>query len=338
MVAWIDTSVVRGKNPPLLTGATMQLLLVQPEHAERIAAFYRSNHGPEFPHQELLEGATMSRLLHDNEVALIAAVDDGKVLGCGLAFPRDWNGSLEIGSLSVDEGPRKGEVAKTLFEALRRLGHKRYGLSFFRAGTEGAFKRAREMGASPWGFRPTPGSRSLDDAELIMGFPELGGDAVRVPPPSNPITRTPFARRIIESLGSDENDLPYPSTFPVGAPRGTGTMVISGRIWPTYHSKGNYITLENSAGRFPVEIIREFVTKVRTKGVTDIRLTMPVNQDEAFAELLQIGFAPVAYLPGWYIRGAHRFDCIELVAGLPKPAGSGFVDRAAERVIRELTP
>lgn len=318
----------------------MQLLLVQPDNAERISAFYRSMHGPEFPHQELLEGATLARLLRDGELALIAAMDNGKVLGCGMAFPRDWNSSLEIGALSVDDVKDRGQVAKTLFEALRRFGVKKFGVTFFRAGTDQAFKRAREIGASAWGFRPTPGAKTLRDAELIMGFADIGGESLRVPPPVNAITRTPFAKRIIDSFQETENDLPYPNSFPVGAPRGTGTVVISGRVWPTYHSKGNYITIENSAGRFPVEIIREFVTKVRTKGVTDIRMTVPVNHEEEIMELLGFGFAPVSYLPGWYIRGPHRFDCIELVAGLPNISRNteDFMERACQRVITELTP
>ena len=173
-----------------------------------------------------------------------------------------------------------------------------------------------------------------------MGFGEIGGDALRIKPPPNSVTQAPFAQRIIESLGETDEDMPYPTSFPVGAPRGTGSVVISGRVWPTYHSRGNYITIENSAGRFPVEIIREFVDKVREKGVTDIRMTVPVNHEEEILELLDFGFAPVSYLPGWFLRGAHRFDCIELVAGLPRipRVTEDFMARATAKIVNELTP
>jgi hypothetical protein len=114
--------------------------------------------------------------------------------------------------------------------------------------------------------------------------------------------------------------------------------VISGRVWPTYHSKGNYVSIESSAGRYPIEIIREFTSKVRQKGVSDIRLTLPVNQEQAFIDLLDFGFQPVAYLPGWYLRGSHRFDCVQLVAGLPRaPRGaSSFMERAAAKIMDGL--
>ncbi len=318
----------------------MQLILAKPDQAEHISAFYRSIHGTEFPHQELLDGPTLARLIQDGEVALIVAADGRRILGCGLSFPRDWNMSLEIGALSVEDVPERTQVAKALFEGLRRLGVKKFGIAFFRAGNEVAFKRAREIGSMAWGFRAVPGSRSLQDAELLMGFVEMGGDSFRVTPPSNAITNTPFAKRIIESLGEAEEEMPYPTSFPVGAPRGTGSVVISGRVWPTYHSRGNYITLENSAGRYPVAIIREFVDKVREKGVTDIRMTVPVNHEEEILELLDFGFSPVSYLPGWYVRGPHRFDCMELVAGLPRipRVTEDFMERAAARVVAELTP
>ena len=67
-----------------------------------------------------------------------------------------------------------------------------------------------------------------------------------------------------------------------------------------------------------MEIIREFVGKVRKKGVTDIRLALPVNHEDALEDLIDFGFQACAYLPGWYLRGPHRFDCLELAAGLPR--------------------
>ncbi len=318
----------------------MKLALAHPEHAQTVADFYSRLHGADFPHPELLSADTTARLIRDEEVAVIMASDNGTAVGCGLAWPRTWNQSLEIGALSVVDHPQRTDIAKALFEALRRLGLKRYGIAFFRAPNESAFRRGREIGASCWGFRPTPGSKSINDAEMIMGFFEEGETAMRVPPPKNAITSTAFAQRLIEDMMSDETDLPYPKNFPVGAPRGTGTVVISGRIWPTYHSRGNYITLENSAGPYPVEIINEFVEKVRSKGVTDIRLALPVNQEEAFTKLIDLGFTPTAYLPGWFLRGPHRFDCVQMAAGTPRIPrhGETFIERAVAKVVSDLTP
>ena len=97
--------------------------------------------------------------------------------------------------------------------------------------------------------------------------------------------------------------------------------VISGRVWPTYHSRGNYVVIESSAG--PVSRSRSSGSsqaKVRKKGVSDIRLALPVNQEQAFVDLIDFGFQPHRVpRPGWFLQGSHRFDCIELVAGLDAP-------------------
>ncbi len=313
----------------------MKLTLARPEHAEHVADFYQAIHGPDFPHQEMFSSQTVERLLRDGELAVVIASQSRRIIGCGIGFPQSWNQSLEIGTLSVDSVPQRGEVGKALFEALRRLGFKSYGLVYFRASTEATFKRARKIGATTWGFRPAPGSRELDNAELVLGFFNPESSTPRVHPPDNAITRLPFAARIVNALPNADKHMAYPRAYPVGEPRGTGMPVISGQVWPTYHSKGNYVSIESSAGRYPIEIIREFTSKVRKKGVTDIRLTLPVNHEQAFIDLLDFGFQPVAYLPGWYLRASHRFDCVQLVAGLPAKvrSTSAFMERAAAKIM-----
>lgn len=316
----------------------MKLTLARPEHAEHVADFYEAIHGPDFPHQEMFSSQTVERLLRDDELAVVIASQSRRIIGCGIGFPQLWNQSLEIGTLSVDNVPQRGEVGKALFEALRRLGFKSYGLVYFRASTERTFKRARKIGATTWGFRPAPGSKDLSQAELLLGFFNPESNAPRVHPPDNLITRLPFASRIVDALPNADQHMAYPKTYPVGQPHGTGMPVISGRVWPTYHSKGNYVSIESSAGRYPIEIIREFASKVRKKGVSDIRLTLPVNQEQAFVDLLDFGFQPVAYMPGWYLRGSHRFDCVQLVAGLRSPSrnASTFMERAAIKIMDGL--
>jgi hypothetical protein len=316
----------------------MKLTLARPEHAEHVADFYEAIHGPDFPHKEMFSSHTVERLLRDGELAVVIASQDRRIIGCGISFAQAWNQSLEIGTLSVDNVPERGEVGKALFEAMRRLGFQNYGLVYFRASTERTFKRARKIGATTWGFRPAPGSRDLGEAELLLGFFNPESSAPRVQPPVNVITRLPFAARIVDALPNADKHMSYPKSYPVGRPRETGMPVISGRVWPTYHSKGNYVTIESSAGRYPIEIIREFTSKVRKKGVRDVRLTLPVNQEQAFVDLLDFGFAPVAYLPGWFLRGSHRFDCVQLVAGLPdgSPGSGDFMERAATKILDSL--
>ena len=311
----------------------MKLILASPEHAEKISAFYHAVHDDSFPHREMFSAAAISRLIESEELAVIAAIDSRRIVGCGLGFPRTWNQSLEIGALSVDDVPERGQIGKALFEGLRRLGLRQYGLALFRARTEAAFRRGRNVGAICWGYWPDPSVRSLSEADLIMGIFNEEGDFIRCEPPENAITQLPFARRIISSYPRVQRGVPYPKNYPVGAPRGTGTPVISGRIWPTYHSVGNYITIESSAGPYPAAIIREFVAKVRKKGVGDVRLAMPVNQPEAFFNLLDFGFRPTSYLPGWFLRGGYRYDCVEMIAGTAVPVGgSSFVERAIEKI------
>jgi hypothetical protein len=312
----------------------MKLILAKPEHAGAIADFYRATHGPNFLHQEMFSAQTVEQLITDEELAVVVASSDKRIIGCGLGFLRPWNQSLEIGALSVGDIPERAEVGKALFEAVRRLGLKSYGVVSFRASTENSFKRGRSIGATCWGYRPAPGSDSIEDAELVLGFFNPDGRNRRAEPPSNVITNMPFAARIVRALEGAEQNVPYPKNYPVGCPRGTGAPVISGRIWPTYHSKGNYITIENAAGSAPVEIIKEFTAMVLKKGVRDVRLTLPVNLDEAFVDLVDHGFRPVAYLPGWFLRGANRFDCIELVLNPPKmPARpSSFISNAVAKI------
>ncbi len=313
----------------------MKLTLGQPEHAELISGFYRSLHGLEFAHQEMFDAKIVEQLLRDEELAVVIASHGQRILGCGLAFLSPWNQSLEIGALSVlDNIEGRGEVGKALFEALRRIGMKNYGIVYFRSRTESSFRRGRSIGANCWGYRPAPGTERVSDAELIVGFYNAVGLAERAEPPQNIITQMPFAAQVLRGLEPGVPGLPYPKSFPVGRPRGTGAVVISGRVWPTYHSRGNYIIIENAAGSYPIQVIREFVDTVRKKGVRDVRLTLPVSQDEAFVELLSFGFQPVAYLPGWFLRGAHRFDCIELTTVTPhtSPDDPSFLNRAVSKI------
>lgn len=313
----------------------MKLTLARPVHAEHIAKFYRSIHGDEFTHPEMFDEDTIAQLLRDEELAVVVAANGRKIVGAGLGFVQTWNQVLEIGALSVDEVPDRTEIGKALFEALRRYGMRQSGVAFFRARSEAAFRRGRDIGAECWGFRPLPGSRDIEEAEIIMGFFEGdGGMTPRIRPPKNAITKSTFAARILAGTEGQKTDVPYPKAYPVGAPRGTGTPVISGRIWPTYHKAGNYMTIESSAGPFPIEIIKEFVGKVRQKGVSDIRLALPVNHDQAFVDLIDFGFTPVAYLPGWHLKGTHRFDCVEMQAGAPRIPRypEGFIAKVAAKV------
>ncbi|AWV88170.1 hypothetical protein [Bradymonas sediminis] len=316
----------------------MNIIIASPEHAEYIADFYQATHGPKFAHQELLSGPTVERMLRDEELAVAIASSNRRITGCGIGYPRLWNHSFEIGSLTVDNVPERGKIGKALFESLRLHALKRYGLVYVLASTQATVKRANRIGATIWGFRPKPGSRNLQDAQLIAGFVNHEPSMPRVAPPPNLITQMPFARRLLNKLPEGDHNMSYPKTYPVGEPRGSGTPVISGHIWPNYYSKGNYITIENSAGRYPIEILREFTAKVQKKGVSDIRLTLPVNHVQAFVDLVDLGFRPVAYLPGWYVRGSHRYDCIRMVAGLSPPRADGFIESAAAQIVDELTP
>lgn len=315
----------------------MKLSLATPAHADAISDFYQRVHDRSFAYPEMFTPGTVETLLADGELAVVMAGEGSRIVGCGLGFPQVWNQSLEIGALSVDDIPERGKIGKALFEGLRRLGMKQYGVTIFKARTEAAFKRSRNVGAVCWGYWPKPGSRQLADAELMMGMFNENSDTPRCAPPTNSITRLPFAQRVIQSYDRFERGVPYPKNYPVGAPRGTGTVVISGRIWPTYNSRGNYITIENSAGPYPTEIIREFVGKVRKKGVTDVRLALPVNQEDAFRELSEFGFRAVSYLPGWFLRGPYRFDCVEMIAGAPRAGvGGTFLERAIEKIDKGL--
>ena len=109
---------------------------------------------------------TVRRLLADEELAVVIASRDRHIIGCGIGFPRAWNQSLEIGTLSVDAVSSRAKIGKALFEAMRRLGFKSYGVVYFRASSEKSFRRARKIGATAWGFRPAPGSSDLKNSEF----------------------------------------------------------------------------------------------------------------------------------------------------------------------------
>ncbi len=316
----------------------MKLTLAKEHHSPHIATFFRRTHDETFPHPEMFSEQSISRLLRENELSVLIASDGSDILGCGIGFPSDWNLSFEIGSLSVESAEGRGQVGRALFEGLRRLGGKRYGLTFFRANSEMGFKRARNVGASCWGYRILPNARSADDAELLMGFFEHHKESARIHPPDNVITRLPFASRIVDALVGEQNSVPYPKNYPVGAPRGTGAPMDLGRIWPTFHSESNFVSIESSTGPQPIDVIRSFVKKVRGKGVMDIRLFLPVNHVQAYVDLLELGFVSTAYLPGWYLKGNQRFDCLEMVAGAPRiPRNPDtFVERATKKINKDL--
>ncbi len=316
----------------------MKITLAKLEHAEVLSQFFQQVHDESFEHDQLFSAQTIAELIRAEEMAIVIAAHQRAILGCGVAFLYPWNQSLRIGPISVDQIDRRAEVTKALFKATLRLGLKKHGVVYLRVSTQKEFRRVKKMGAACWGFRPSPNSRRVTDAELIMGFPHPSNEKKRVEAPLNSITRTPFATRIIEKIKESEQGIPYPKNYPVGCPQGTGAPMISGRVWPTYHSKGNYIEIENAAGAYPVEIIKEFKERVQKKGVRDLRLTIPVNQEEAYFELLSYGFSPVAYLPSWFLRGAHRFDCVKLAAGLPRMPREPdtFVERAVVRIFEEL--
>jgi hypothetical protein len=69
--------------------------------------------------------------------------------------------------------------------------------------------------------------------------------------------------------------------------------------------------------------------------VTDVRLTLPVNQEQAFVDLQDSGFLATGYLPGWFLRGGSRFDCVEMQAGLPRIPRSPntFMARAVKKIV-----
>lgn len=318
----------------------MKLTIARAEHAEHIADFFLAIQGAGFAQPEMLSAERVAQMLLAQELAVIIASENRRIVGCGTGLPRVWNQSFEIGQLAVDNHPERGAIGKALFEGLRQLGLQHYGLVYFLANTEATMKRARSIGATVWGFRPHPNTRDLDQAELILGFYNTDSPIPRVQPPAGLVTQQPLSLGLINALPNADHHMMYPKTYPVGEPRGAGTSVISGQVWPTFHSRENYLTIEGAAGPYPIEIIREFSEKVRAKGVRDIRLTLPVNHEQAFVDLIDFGFRPVAYLPGWYLRGSHRYDCVQMVAGLPLNSGRehGYIAKTALQIIDGLLP
>ena len=279
----------------------MKINLARLEHAKLISRFLARVHDQSFPHQELFSEDTVQELIRNDELAVVLASHEKSILGCGLAFLYPWNNSLKIGPVSVGNIERRAKVERALLVAVQRLGKKKYGLAHVGAGDKEAFQRFRKLGATCWGYRPAPGSSRVDDSELMMGFFHSDGEVDRVEPPLNAVTGTAFSSRIIKGFEDSEHGVPHPKNY-------------------------------------PVEIIKEFKDKVKKKGVRDLRLTLPVNQEEAFFELLDAGFRPVAYLPGWFLRGAYRFDCIKMVAGAPSIPRNPqtFIERAVARVDSEF--
>jgi hypothetical protein len=316
----------------------MKLVLAKPESASHIAEFYRSIHDDTFPHPDLFDAKAIATKIKDNRLVIVVAATGNQILGCGVGFPHSWNQTFEIGALSVAQVEDRNDIGNGLFEALRRLAVKNHGLSYFLAPDEPSFRRARQLGAVCWGFRPAAGDHPLSEASLLLGFIGENFDERRVRPPKNALTETVFAKRILSILKARVTDIAPPKNFPVGSPMGTGVQVISGRIWPTFYRRENFVVVENTAGRYPVEVIGEFKDKLEKKGVTDVRLTIPVNHLEAMGELAAMGFTPVSYLPGWFLRDHHRFDCIEMIANLPPRPGpsEGFISRATGRILDEL--
>ena len=314
----------------------MPLTLAKPQHAAAIVDFYERVHDHTFPHSEVRSEATLRDKLQKGTIAVIIGSHDKRVVGCALGWPKLWNESLEMGAISVEERADRVQVGKKLFDALKKLGTSHYGMATFHVGNKAAFKRVRNMGAQCWGFWTKPGSAGFEGAQLLMGFANPKDEAVRVFPPSNALTSQAFASRLIGIYDDPSlQPMPYPKTYPVGAPRGTGAPVLSGTVWPTYDARTNTMTIESLAGPFPDAMLREFMGKLRKKNVRDVRLNLPVNQDQAYLELLDLGFKPVAYLPGWFLKGPYRYDCVQMVTGLGRvrDVPDEFVRGAIEKIL-----
>lgn len=314
----------------------MPFTIAKPQHASAVVEFYARVHGAAFPHPEVQSPEALRACLTRGTIAVIIASRDRRVVGCALGWPKLWNESMQMGLISVEERDDRVKIGKNLFDALKHLGTSAYGLATFHVGNQAAFKRVRNMGAQCWGFWAKPGGRGLADARLLMGFVNPKDEAARVFPPSNTITSQAFASRLIGIYDDPSlQPMPYPKTYPVGAPRGTGAPVLSGTVWPTYNQRTNTMTIESLAGPFPDAILREFVGKLRQKNVQDVRLNLPVNQEQAYDELIDLGFTPVAYLPGWFLKGPYRYDCVQMIAGLERShdAGSCFVGNAVTKIL-----
>lgn len=314
----------------------MPFTLAKPQHASAIVDFYARVHGQSFPHPEVHTEETLRDRLTSGTMAVIIASQNKRVIGCALGWPKLWNESFEMGVISVEERVDRVQVGKKLFDALKHLGTSSYGMATFHVATQASFKRVRNMGAQCWGFWTPPGSHGFTEAQLLMGFVNQKDESMRVFPPSNSLTGQAFASRLIGIYDDPSlQPMPYPKAYPVGAPHGTGAPVLSGTVWPTYDNRTNTMTIESVAGPFPDAMLREFVGKLRKKNVQDVRLNLPVNQVQAYQELLDLGFKPVAYLPGWFLRGPYRYDCIQMVTGLDveTEAKDPFVGNAITKIL-----
>ena len=107
--------------------------------------------------------------------------------------------------------------------------------------------------------------------------------------------------------------------------------------------RNGYLVVENALEPSHTEYLRTTVDRLQNDGrlsrsqIINVkgRVDHPdfLSLDQAFLDLLDFGFKPVSYLPGWFLRGPYRFDCVELIAGLP-PIRSvdSFIERAVAKI------
>lgn len=311
------------------------LTFATPDDVRAITQHFRA-HAPEAP-VSLRDEHKLAELMRFQEIVPLLARDaHGALLGCAMARPQPWNRSLRLATRACAPGPLAEQVDQALFEGLLHLGWEQYGLVFFHVTDEHEFRRATRAGASCWGFLPPPIRRTFEGAALIMGAFNEQVEPDRVEAPLNTLTNLTFCRKIIQTYGRGKPFADYPNVYPVGEQRGTGVPVVAGQVWPTFNSRENTLTIERVAGPYPMDTIRTFIRKLHAKGVRDIRLKIPVSHEQVFVDLWGMGFRATSYWPGWYIHGNYRYDCVELIAGLPSPSrerATTFVERVVHKLL-----
>lgn len=311
------------------------LTIATPEHVRAITQHFRA-HAPDAP-ASLRDAQKLDELMRFQEIVLLLALDDaGALLGVGVARPQPWNRALRLSTRACAPGPMAEQIDQALFESLLHMGWAQYGLVFFHVTDEHEFRRATLAGASCWGFVPPPIRRTFEGAELIMGAFNDQLEPERVEAPHNALTTLAFCQKIIQTYKPGKPLAEYPNVFPVGEQRGSGVPVVSGQVWPAFNSRDNTLTIERVAGPYPMDTLRAFIRKINAKGVRDIRLKIPISHEQVFVDLWGMGFRATSYWPGWYIHGTHRYDCVELIAGLPSPArerATTFVERVVHKIL-----
>ncbi len=253
-------------------------------------------------------------LIEQGSYIWYVALSDGNIVGSTVAVPDDWNRSFEMGRSAVKREYRRLEVAKKTAELAR----------------DEAIERRYDIG---WGsLRNTAMLRvSVNDKMTVVGHTSehspsgerethlicerMTEDAKRrrVVPANSYLYDWFVVERIQDQMELENREGEYPPIDVVG--KGANSEI---SVALRMHLEDNSGTVTGIEGSLPEHM----------------KVVLLADRTEDMELLRGYGFRITAFMPGWYLLGRNRYDCVVMENCCVEPRSE---DEKMDTMIREFT-